>query len=235
MASCASIAPERTRADKMTTLISDTFLVSDSITGEELRARQECGGDRYDEVWDGVYLMSPLANIEHQLLATRLAAVIQIAIGLGDAGTAIAGVNVSDRETDWTKNYRCPDVAVILKGCAAKNCDTHWWGGPDFLVEIVSPDDHSRKKLDFYAGIKVRELLIVDRLPWALELYRLDAGELRSVGRSTVDSPSQLQSAVLPLNFRLVPGDVRPGEIRKSEVRPVIEITHNDGRQAGRI
>jgi hypothetical protein len=27
-----------------------------------IRERRECGGDRYDEVWDGVYLMSPLAD-----------------------------------------------------------------------------------------------------------------------------------------------------------------------------
>src|SRR5580704_4217279 len=135
------------------------ILITETLTDEELRARQESGGDRYDEVWDGVYLMSPLANVEHQILATQLAAVIQMAIGLGDPGIAIAGVNVSDREEDWTKNYRCPDVAVILKGCAAKNCGTHWCGGPDFLIEIVSPDDRSRQKFDFYASIEVRELL----------------------------------------------------------------------------
>ena len=31
-----------------------------------IRERRECGGDRYDEVWDGVYVMSPLADNEHQ-------------------------------------------------------------------------------------------------------------------------------------------------------------------------
>jgi Uma2 family endonuclease len=200
-------------------------LITETLAEDELCARQEFGGDRYDEVWDGVYVMSPLANVEHQILATRLAAVIQMAIGLGNAGTAIAGVNVSDRERDWTKNYRCPDVAVILEGCPAKNCGTHWFGGPDFLVEIVSDDDLSRQKFDFYASIKVRELLIVDRMPWALELYRLEAQELQLVGRISVESPTQLQSTVLPLNFRLVPGNNRP----------VIEITHHDGQQTWRI
>lgn len=200
-------------------------LITETLTDQQLRVRQESGGDRYDEVWDGVYLMSPLANIEHQVLATRLAAVFQIAIGPDSAGIAIAGVNVSDREDGWIQNYRCPDVAVVLPGCPAKNCETHWWGGPDFLVEIVSEDDRSRQKLEFYAGIGVRELLIIDRLPWALELYRLESGELQSVGQSMVDSTLQLQSLVLPLNFRLVPGDTRP----------VIEITHSDGRQTWRI
>lgn len=200
-------------------------LITETLTDEQLRARQECGGDRYDEVWDGVYLMSPLADVEHQILATRLAAVIQIAIGADNAGIAIAGVNVSDRELGWTHNYRCPDVAVVLPGCPAKNCGTHWWGGPDFLVEIASTDDRSRRKFDFYAGIGVRELLIIDRTPWAIELYRLEGDELQSVGRSTDESQLQLQSTVLPLNFRLVAGDARPA----------IEVTHKDGRQTWRI
>jgi len=27
-----------------------------------IRQRQQSGGDRYDEVWEGVYVMSPLAD-----------------------------------------------------------------------------------------------------------------------------------------------------------------------------
>jgi Uma2 family endonuclease len=169
--------------------------------------------------------MSPLSDIQHQILATRIAAIIQIALGPGEPGIAIAGVNVSDREDNWTKNYRCPDVAVVLKGCAAKNCGTHWCGGPDFLVEIVSPDDRSRQKFDFYARIGVRELLIIDRLPWSLELYRLEEDELQSVGRSSLEAQLQLQSTVLPLNFRLIAG----------QARPVIEVAHHDGRQVWQI
>ena len=36
-----------------------------------IRDRRESGGDRYDEVWDGVYVMSPLADNEHQQLGIR--------------------------------------------------------------------------------------------------------------------------------------------------------------------
>jgi len=91
------------------------MLSTELFTAEQLKVRQECGGDRYDEVWDGVYLLSPLADI--------------------------------------------------------------------------------------------------------------DGDEMQSVGNSTIDLPNQLQSAVLPLHFRLIPGDARP----------VIEVMHNDGRQAWRI
>jgi hypothetical protein len=33
-----------------------------------IRERRESGGDRYDEVWDGVYVMSPLAAAAETLL-----------------------------------------------------------------------------------------------------------------------------------------------------------------------
>ena len=99
------------------------------------------------------------------------------------------------------------------------------FGGPDLLVEIVSPGDRSREKLAFYSQIGVRELLVIDRDPWMLELYRLEDGQLKLAGTSTADSRAELQSSVLPLNFRLVPGDARP----------TIEIAEQAGTQHWRI
>ncbi|HEY3964831.1 MAG TPA: Uma2 family endonuclease [Planctomycetaceae bacterium] len=198
------------------------MLVVEPQLEEALKAkRRASGGDRWDEVWDGVYFMSPLPNIEHQLLVGMLTMAFQEVLNESNLGIAFPGINVSDRETDWVNNYRCPDVAVFLHGSPARDLDTHWCGGPDFAVEIVSRDDRSREKLAFYAQVGVRELLIVDRDPWMLELYRLESGELHLCGSSTVDSAVQLQSTVLPLNFRLVRG----------EKRPQMEIAHRDGRR----
>src|SRR5207253_305814 len=82
----------------------------------------------------------------------------------------------------------------------ARDCGTHWCGGPDFCVEIASPGDRSRDKLAFYAGIGVRELLLVDRDPWALELFRLSAGRLEPVGRSDLSKQDALPSPVVPVS-----------------------------------
>lgn len=174
------------------------------------RERALTGADRFDEVWDGVYMMSPIANNEHQWLATQLSLVIGAAVRQPEDGLVFAGCNVSDREAGWTKNYRCPDVAVFLTGNPAKDCDTHWLGGPDFAVEIVSPNDRSRDKLDFYARVGVRELLILDRKPWRLELYRLHDGSFNRVGTSSTQKPAVLTSAVLPLSFTLLEAKPRP-------------------------
>jgi Uma2 family endonuclease len=198
------------------------MLILDSYTEERLKAeREESGADRMDEVWEGVYIVSPLPNNEHQSLASRLHFVIFSVIGLDGGGTVFQQVNVSDREEGWMSNYRQPDVAVILEGGRARDCGTHWVGGPDFIVEILSPDDHAREKIPFYAKVGVRELLLIDRDPWALELYRLRRGRLVRVGRVEPGQDRALTSEVLPLRFRLLAGGKRPS----------IEVVHQDDQR----
>lgn len=175
-----------------------------------IRERRRCGGDRYDEVWDGVYVMSPSADNEHQELAGKLA--MAIAAGAGDEEARVfPGCNVSSRQNRWKRNYRCPDVAVVLPGNPAEDRGTHWYGGPDFVVEVLSPFDRSREKFDFYAKVGVRELMLVARRPWSLELYRRADKVWKPIGTSELGAESTtLKSAVLPLEFRLVPGPSRP-------------------------
>jgi Uma2 family endonuclease len=200
-----------------------TMMVLDAA--EERRLKKEralSGADRFDEVWEGVYMMAPLANNEHQVLATRLGVVYQIVLPWNDENVVLVGVNVSDREKNWKHNYRCPDVAVFLKGTSARDCGTHWFGGPDFAVEVVSRNDRSWDKLGFYASVGVRELLILDRKPWRLELYRLKDGELRLVGTSTIKQPNAVASQVLPLTFAF----------RAGKPRPRVVVTKDDGSQS---
>jgi Uma2 family endonuclease len=188
----------------------------------EARVRAEwraAGLDRWDEVWDGVYVMPPFPNDEHQAIQAELVAILQSLIGWKGQGKVRAGVNVSDRIDDWTHNYRCPDVAVFLNGSDAQNHNTFWFGGPDFAVEIVSPDDSSRDKLGFYASVGVRELLIIDRAPWRLELYRLASGRMVEVGHSVPTLADALVSEIVPLSFRLIAGGARPS----------IEVTERGG------
>ena len=166
-------------------------------------------------------MMAPLADDEHQDLQLGLAAAIHWSVQRAGLGKVRAGVNVSDREEGWTFNYRVPVVAVFLEGSAARNCGTHWFRGPDFAVEIASPGDRSRDKLDFYSKNGVRELLLIGRDPWQLELYRAGAGGLELAGSTGFARGGTLSSKVLPLSFRLVPG----------QPRPKVEVAHHDGVQ----
>jgi Uma2 family endonuclease len=173
--------------------------------------RRRLGHDRWDEVWEGVYVMNASPNDEHQEVQMRLIRVFGDVIDEPALGKVRGTVNVSDREADWGENLRCPDVVVYLNDTKAVNHNTSWYGGPDFAVEIVSPGDRSREKLDFYAKVGTRELLIVDRKPWALELYRRQDDTLTRVGKSTLAKRDWLASEVVPLKFRLVAGKSRPG------------------------
>ena len=189
----------------MPTLIADPGFEHDLK-----RQRAASGADRFDEVWDGVYVMSPLGDIEHQFLATRLAGILESVIGWPGLGLVLAGVNVSDRHHGWKRNYRIPDVAVYLNTTTARHHGTHWQGGPDFAVEITSHGDITRQKLPFYAAVGTRELLLLDRDTWTLELHRLQNGQLTLASSSTADDGQLLTSAVIPFTFRLTPGQPRP-------------------------
>jgi hypothetical protein len=63
-------------------------------------------------------------------------------------------------------------------------------------------------------------LLVIDRYPWSLELYRLSGSELLLAGQSTVERNEVVASAVLPVSFQLLPAQPRP-EIRIAEVAGV--------------
>jgi len=189
----------------MTTVIEDR-----DFERQARRYRKRIGADRYDEVWDGVYVMAAMPNNEHQRLVNKLAFALESAIGQPDRGLVFPGVNVSDQPKHWKRNYRCPDVAVFLSGNAARDKGTHWYGGPDLAIEIVSPGDRSRKKSDFYAAVGTRELLILDRDPWRLELSRLSGTGMAPVGVSTPQTADALQTESVPFMWRLITGAERP-------------------------
>jgi Uma2 family endonuclease len=197
------------------------LIVHDLLIEADLkRQRAATGADRFDEVWNGVCFVSPQPNDEHQDLVAELIVALHAVIVDAKLGKVRPSVNVSDRDQDWTDNYRCPDVAVFLDGTAALNRGSHWVGGPDFAIEILSTGDRAREKLEFYASVGVRELLIIDREPWGLELYRLDGNRLGLVGRVDVGAAETLRSEVIPLGFGILP----------DEERPSIVATHRDGR-----
>jgi len=198
-----------------------TPLLTRDALAERVRSVMESEYHNRDEVWDGVWVVSPNPNDEHNDVEMNLGTIFNVVLGWTGLGRVRSGPNVSDRAEQWEHNFRCPDLAVFLQGTTARNLGVHWQGDPDFAVEVISPNDRSRKKFDFYAQVNTRELLIVDRDPWVLELYRLEEGVLKLVGKSSLDRPDLLVSQVLPLSFRLVAGAPRPR----------IEVVHSDGVQ----
>ena len=194
-----------------------TLVMDPQIEEELLADRRARRADRFDEVWDGVYVMAPLANNEHQELMINLAAAIRAALETFPDARVFPGINVSDRKKNWKSDYRCPDIAVVLPNSKAIDCDTFYYGGPDFCTEIISDYDRSREKFEFYSRVGVRELLLIDRNPWRLELYRLQKDRLEPAGVSKLPTQEILASQVLPLTFQLI---ARPS------ARPQIELVN---------
>src|SRR5262249_14655388 len=91
-------------------------LVKDIDRAEELiRERKRLGADRYDEVWNGVYVMPSMPSLEHQELVHDLGTLLDEVVKRPGLGKIYPGVNVSDRGPDWKSNYRVPDLVVVLK------------------------------------------------------------------------------------------------------------------------
>ena len=199
----------------------DLLLTQRDAVRRLIRRRRRLGLDRKDEVWNGRYIVMPDPDNEHQEFVAELVFVFTLIVTRAGLGRCYPGGNITDRQEKWVSNYRVPDVTVFLNGNPAENKGTHWLGGPDLAIEIVSDNDKSRKKLDFYASVGTRELLIIDRNPWQIELFRLQNGELLSVGVSTSSNGNVLTSKTVPFSLRLVSG----------ESRPKLEAFHEDGIQ----
>ncbi|MGL4422971.1 MAG: Uma2 family endonuclease, partial [Gemmataceae bacterium] len=170
----------------------------------EYRARCD---ERREESWNGVTVMAPAPNDDHQDLQGGLTAVLRAVVA--EQGKVRPGVNISDRLEDWIRNYRVPDVVVYLNSNSAINHQSHWVGGPDFLVEILSPGEDAQAKFEFYAMVRTQDILVIERQPWVLELFVLTGAGYTSQGRTTVGKMQGFESSVLPLSFGLMPGDHR--------------------------
>jgi Uma2 family endonuclease len=201
--------------------MTSTLIRDRDLSRRLIRERHRMGCNQHDEVWDEVYVLAPMPDLKHQDLVEEFTSILRDVVKVPKLGRVQPGANVSDRRTNWKKNYRVPDVLVVLNGGRAVDCKTHWMGGPDFLVEIESPDEDISEKVVFYAKIGVRELLVVHRESRVMMLYRLQNDELELVGRSTPRSSSWLSSEVLPLEFRT----------RHERGQPRIDARRTDAQQ----
>jgi Uma2 family endonuclease len=177
-------------------LIRDSYLIDLLI-----QERKRKGIDVYDEVWEGTYVLPSPPTLDQQRLVGDLSCIFDNVKRVGH-GSIYPGANVSDRRKGWEFNHRVPDLLVVLKNSRAVDCGTHFFGGPDFLVEIESPGDDTEEKVPFYGEIGVRELLIIHRDKRTLRLLRLERGELVLVRPSSFEGKEWLVSEVLPLAFR---------------------------------
>src|SRR5262249_39352641 len=80
-------------------------------------------------------------------------------------------------------------------------------GGPNAVIEILSPQDESRDKFPFYLSIGVDEVILVDRDTLEIELYRAGATRGQNRGFKPVAAKQGWhRSKVLDTELRRAPG-----------------------------
>jgi len=142
-----------------------------------LERRRELGQDRFDEVWEGVYVMNPAPSYEHQRISQQLAELLGPLARASGLEAVVGGLNLGREQS-----YRIPDASLHRPGAGGTYVPT-----AALAVEIISPGDHTWDKLPFYAAQHVDELVIVDpqdrRVHW---LALTPGGEYRDADRSAL-------------------------------------------------
>lgn len=128
-----------------------------------LDERRRLGLDRRDEMWEGVLHMVPPASGDHQRLGVALLLVVgPLALSKGLTPHYETGLYRSPDD------YRVPDLAFArTQHLSARGIE-----GAELVVEILSPGDESYDKLAFYAGVGVPEVLLLDPVSRAAQLFR---------------------------------------------------------------
>ncbi len=137
-----------------------------------LERRKRLGQDRFDEVWEGRYVVAPEAHSNHSTLQLRLADLLRPAarrLGLLEAGSFNLGE---------PGDFRVPDAGLIVRPGV-------WHDTAVLVVQILSPDDETFAKLDFYTAHSVRELLVLDWQPRTARVFALQESQAER-GRSEV-------------------------------------------------
>lgn len=172
------------------------------VSEEELARRRLRGIDRWDEVWQGVLHMAPAPFDEHQRILGEFFAFLLPLLRRSRRGALRIGVNVFN-EASPQADYRIPDLTFVAAGREAILApDGIRGGGPDAVVEIRSPEDETYDKFPFFAGLGVREVVVIGRDTKSPELYRLAGKEY---SRVPFDRNGWLVSEVLGVRMRLSP------------------------------
>ncbi|MGH9001313.1 MAG: Uma2 family endonuclease, partial [Acidimicrobiia bacterium] len=143
-----------------------------------LEDRRRKGLDGRDEMWEGVLHMVPPAREAHQWVASgTFGAFRPLAIQRGLRPYFETGVFRTEDD------YRVSDL-VFARSDQMSGRGVE--GGPPLVVELLSPGDETHAKLDWYAGIGVDEVLVIDPETRRPELFVRRGDQMVLVGAEPV-------------------------------------------------
>jgi Uma2 family endonuclease len=148
------------------------------VPPDVLAHRKLTGADQWDEMWEGVLHMPPPPNLDHQDLEGALEAYLRFRWAAGCGGKVYHQAAVAPID-GWPKNYRVPDLVLLLPRRFAIDRKEYFEGAPDVVVEIHSPGDEAYEKLPFYAKLGVPEVWIIHRDAKTPEIHVLRRGRYK--------------------------------------------------------
>lgn len=137
-----------------------------------LDERRRLGLDGHDEMWDGVLHVVPPAGGPHQRLGGSFFVVTH---PLAERRGLVAHFETG--LFDHEKNFRVPDLSFSRP----EQLSERGVEGAELVVEVRSPRDESYEKLEFYAAMGVREVLVLHPQDRRFELFRNVDGAMMPV------------------------------------------------------
>jgi Uma2 family endonuclease len=160
--------------------------------------RRSTGEDRHDEVWDGVLHVPPFPTSLHQDLQAQLMFALR-PLAEGRGWKIFGEIAVYD-PAKGERNYRVPDVNVVDPAFLSRRGVE---GRVELAIEILSPDDESREKFQFFARHGTQELWLVEPETRAFEVYVLRGGTYFA---SAPDAQGLVRAPMFDLTLQTVDG-----------------------------
>jgi Uma2 family endonuclease len=168
---------------------------------EWLAKRRRLGLDARDEVWDGVLHVVPPASLPHQDIGRELIVVLHAVVAAH--GLKVFYESGVFDPTYGDADYRVPDLAVV----APAHMSTRGIEGrAELVIEILSPNDESRDKFEFYARCQVQEIWIVEPSTRVVEVYVLRGDTYFA---ATAGSDGIIKAPRLALDLQTIAGKLR--------------------------
>jgi len=152
--------------------------------------------DRRYEVVDGELLSTPAPPLQHQLVKKRLVRILDDFVTWGGLGTVVdAPFDVVLSRHDVVQ----PDILFVSTGRSAALGEKYASGGPDLVVEVLSPSTEARDrvgKAKRYAAFGVLEMWLVDPRTKTIEVLVASAEGFRR--HALYGAADTVSSLILP-------------------------------------